>query len=187
MDRYLEIRILPDPEFCSTVLMSALFGKLHRGLVEHGSGTIGVSFPDVGDGHRTLGQRLRLHGTQSDLQNLMRTGWTQGMRDHVEIGEIAAVPSHARHRIVRRVQAKSSPERLRRRLIARKQIDDDAARQAIPDSAAEVLQLPHVVLSSKTTGQRFKLFIEHRSLQDEAVPGQFGAYGLSPTATIPWF
>lgn len=187
MDHYLEIHLLSDPEFPATMLMSALVGKLHRGITEHGTERIGVSFPDVRDGSGTLGKRLRLHGTEADLNRLVEADWTQGMRDHIEVGEVSDVPKQTKHRIVRRVQAKSSPERLRRRLIARKQIGEEEARQAIPDSAAKKLALPHVVLGSKTTGQRFKLFIEHLPIQDDPVSGKFGAYGLSPTATIPWF
>ena len=33
MNYYWEIRVLPDPEFKETVLMNALFAKLHRALV----------------------------------------------------------------------------------------------------------------------------------------------------------
>ncbi len=187
MDHYLEIRLLPDPEFPAPMLMSALFGKLHRGLVEHGGGTIGVSFPDVRDGSRTLGHRLRLHGSAAELQRLMQIGWTQGLRDHADFGAPAPVPANPSYRVVRRVQAKSNPQRLRRRLAARKGIDMVAAAQAIPDSAAERLDLPHVVLSSRTTGQRFPLFIEHRPLEAAPVAGHFTAYGLSQTATVPWF
>lgn len=47
MDHYLEIRVLPDPEFSSEMLMAALFAKLHRVLGARGQGDIGVSFPDV--------------------------------------------------------------------------------------------------------------------------------------------
>lgn len=187
MDHYLEIHLLPDPEFPATMLMSALVGKVHRGLVEYGNERIGVSFPDIRVGSGTLGKRLRLHGAEADLKRLMEADWTQGMRDHIEVGEVVDVPENTKHRIVRRVQAKSSPERLRRRLIARKQIGEEEARQAIPDSAAKKLALPHVVLASKTTGQRFKLFIEHLPIQDDSISGRFGAYGLSPTTTIPWF
>lgn len=187
MDHYLEIRLLPDPEFPATTLMSALFGKLHRGLAEHGGANIGISFPDVRDGSLTLGQRLRLHGSADELQRLMRLGWTQGMRDHMEIDALALVPAGNGHRVVRRVQAKSNPDRLRRRLMARKQIDAAAAVLAIPDDIAERLDLPHVTLASRSTGQRFLLFIEHLPLQPDPVPGTFTAYGLSATATVPWF
>ena len=35
MDHYLDIRLLPDPEFPAPLLMNALFTKLHRALVSH--------------------------------------------------------------------------------------------------------------------------------------------------------
>lgn len=187
MDHYIDITLLPDPEFPATTLMNALFSKLHRGLVDWGGRNIGVSFPDVAPGKRTLGTRLRLHGTNMSLEQLMGNGWTHGMRDHVEIGAPTPVPVGASHRVVRRVQAKSSPERLRRRLMARKAIDVGEARITIPDSAAERLTLPHVEIRSRTTGQQFKLFIEHLPLQASPTSGEFGTYGLSQTGSIPWF
>ena len=71
--------------------------------------------------------------------------------------------------------------------MARKAIGPEAARIAIPDSAAEMLTLPYVELMSRTTGQRFRLFIEHLPPQAEPTLGEFGAYGLSSDATVPWF
>ena len=91
------------------------------------------------------------------------------------------------HCIVRRVQAKSSPERLRRRLIARKSVSAEAAQAAIPDTAARLLDLPYVEMASRTTSQRFKLFIEHLEPSSVAVRGEFGSYGLAANATVPWF
>ena len=81
MDAYLELQLLPDPEFPPAMLMNALFAKLHRALVSHGEGRIGISFPDVGSGQ--LGQRLRLHGQAGDLEQLMAGNCLQGMRDHL--------------------------------------------------------------------------------------------------------
>jgi CRISPR-associated endonuclease Csy4 len=187
MDRYIDIRLLPDPEFPASVLMNALFGKLHRGLVTHGGRNIGVSFPDVGKNGRSLGERLRLHGNRAELEKLMVSNWLVGMRDHAAVSEITEVPTRAKQRVVRRVQAKSSPERQRRRLIARKGINTEKAIQAIPDSAAERLNLPYLVLTSQSTGQQFRLFVEHLAVQEQAVSGKFGTYGLSAAATIPWF
>jgi CRISPR-associated endonuclease Csy4 len=117
----------------------------------------------------------------------MSQGWLTGMRDHVAVSEIATVPACVGYRVVRRVQAKSSPERLRRRLIARKDLTAEQAVLAIPDSAAETLRLPFLTLKSLSTGQRFRLFIEHLPVQDQASPGSFSAYGLSASATVPWF
>ena len=187
MDSYIELQLLPDPEFSATILMNALFAKLHRALVCGGEGRIGIGFPDVEKKCVGLGSRLRLHGPAGDLQRLMSANWLQGMRDHLAIGTISSIPADARHRVVRRVQAKSSPERERRRLITRKKISAEAAIEAIPDSAAELLNLPYLLLASQSTQQQFRLFVEHLPLQQKAVPGSFSAYGLSAVATIPWF
>lgn len=185
MDAYLELQLLPDPEFPPAILMNALFAKLHRALVSHGEGRIGISFPDVST--RQLGQRLRLHGQAGELEKLMSSNWLQGMRDHLAAFAIRPVPDGTKHRIVRRVQAQSNPERLRRRLIRRKGIRPEEARAAIPDSAAEMLPLPSLIVTSQSTQQQFRLFIEHLPLQAENSPGRFTSYGLSNEASIPWF
>jgi len=187
MDSYLELQLLPDPEFPANMLMNALFAKLHRGLVSNGEGRIGVSFPDVEQKGIGLGARLRLHGTAADLERLMSANWLQGMRDHLLCSPLSSVPANAAYRVVQRVQAKSSPERERRRLIARKGVSVESAVQAIPDSAAEMLRLPYVLLTSQSTQQQFRLFVEHLPVQKDAVRGTFSAYGLSSTATVPWF
>ena len=187
MDHYLDIRLLPDPEFPAPMLMSALFAKLHRRLVEHSRGDIGVSFPAVDETRLALGDRLRLHGTAEAIERLMAENWLHGMRDHSALQSITMVPADVRYRTVRRVQAKSNPERLRRRLMQRKGLTQEAAVAAIPDSAGERLKLPYVTLNSRSTGQQFRLFIQHSTIASIPSPGQFTSYGLSGTATIPWF
>lgn len=187
MDSYIELQLLPDPEFPATTLMNALFAKLHRGLVGAGEGRVGISFPDVAQKGTGLGSRLRLHGQATDLESLMSANWLQGMRDHLSCTPINPIPATSSHRVVRRVQAKSSPERERRRLISRKGVSVESAIQAIPDSVAEMLHLPYVLLTSQSTQQQFRLFVEHLPLQEKAIPGSFNAYGLSAVATIPWF
>jgi len=187
MDAFVDIRLLPDPEFPPTTLMNALFGKLHRGLVAFGEGAIGVSFPDVRERIHSLGTRMRLHGTAETLHRFMATEWLAGMRDHVTSAPPAPVPPETRHQIVRRVQVQSNPERLRRRLIARKGVSEEAARAAFPDNCTQKLDLPYVILRSNSTGQQFRLFIEHLPPQNQAQTGEFSAYGLSPDATVPYF
>jgi CRISPR-associated endonuclease Csy4 len=201
MDHYVDIRLQPDAEFAPAMLMAALFTKLHKALVAGAHQYIGVSFPqmDVGDAaparaSRTgahpryaLGQVLRLHGTSFALHKLLTTDWLTGMRDHVACGALLAVPTDARHRVVSRVQAKSSPERLRRRQMRRHGLTADQAQERVPDSAAEMLNLPFLTLRSQSTGQTFRLFIRLGPEQAAAVQGEFGAYGLSAQATVPWF
>lgn len=187
MDHYIDITLLQDIEFSTPTLMGTLFIRLHRGLVNHGERDVGISFPDVDQSRQLLGQKLRVHGNQKSLNSLMANGWIQGMRDYVNISSLRPVPSEVKHLVVRRVQAKSSPERMRRRLMARKSINAEAARVAIPDNAAEKLNLPYVEIASLSTSQRFRLFIHHTTPGLVAVPGRFGSYGLSTHATVPWF
>lgn len=186
MDRHVDIHIRPDPEFQSTTLMNALFSKLHRVLAAHNSGRIGISFPRVDQGP-ALGTVLRLHGNETDIQSLMHRDWLKGMHDHIKVDAISTVPATAHHRRVRRVQVKSSPERLRRRLMRRHGISEAEARQRIPASVAQQTNLPYVTVDSGTTRQRFRLFIEHGPIQTNPSEGEFNSYGLSNQATIPWF
>jgi CRISPR-associated endonuclease Csy4 len=85
------------------------------------------------------------------------------------------------------VQVKSSPERLRRRLAKRKGLTDEEAKRAIPLGAAERLNLPYVTIKSRSTGQDFRLFVDQMPPMDHAIFGSFNHYGLSATATVPWF
>ena len=201
MDHYVDIRLQPDAEFAPAMLMAALFTKLHKVLAAGAHQDIGVSFPQMDEGdpaparasrkgahpRYALGQVLRLHGTGLTLHKLLATDWLTGMRDHVVCGAVLAVPTNARHRVVSRVQAKSSPERLRRRQMRRHGLTAEQAQERIPDSAAEELNLPFLTLRSQSTGQTFRLFIRLGPEQATAVSGEFGAYGLSAQATVPWF
>jgi CRISPR-associated endonuclease Csy4 len=167
--------------------MSALFNKLHLALVARRSEHIGVSFPAVQSNPVWLGNCLRLHGDQTTLAELMTLNWLAGVRDHVRATAVLAVPSNVRFRTVSRVQAKSNPERLRRRQMRRHGLSADEALSRVPDTATERLHVPYVQLHSQSTTQSFRLFIRHGALFETATVGTFGAYGLSATATIPWF
>jgi CRISPR-associated endonuclease Csy4 len=187
MDHYLDIGLRPDPEFSPAQLMNALFAKLHRALAGLPNPAIGVSFPDVQPARPALGERLRLHGSATGLQQLLAQPWLTGMSDHVQLGDVAAVPDGVRYRSVRRIQAKSSAERLRRRLMQRHSLTAEEARQRIPDSVERSLALPFISLRSQSTEQAFRLFIQHGPLQKSPQNGTFNAYGLGNGATIPWF
>jgi len=188
MDHYLDITLLPDPEFSQNHLMDALFAKMHRALVAARCADIGISFPQVREKGTGLGTVLRLHGLASRLSELMAVNWLAGMRDHTALSAVQAVPSTCTSfRVVSRLQAKSNPARERRRLIRRKGLTEEEAMAKIPDQCAEVLHLPYVQMRSQSTGERFLLFIRHGPVQAAPAEGIFSAYGLSPTGTVPWF
>ncbi len=187
---YINITLLPDPEFSHAHLLGALVAKLHRALVQGRTTDIGVSYPQhVGQPQtkRTLGAVLRLHGTPDALQRLMEQDWLKGMRDHTRVSEQRPAPTDAKHRAVHRRQFKTNAERLRRRRMQRKGETAEQAATAIPDSVERRPHLPFVQLRSSSTGQPFCLFVEHGPVLATPVPGGFNAYGLGQGATIPWF
>ena len=187
---YIDITLLPDPEFSHAHLLGALVTKLHRTLVQRGAGDIGMSFPrhvSTPLSKRTLGAILRLHGTQLALDELMALQWLKGMRDHVELAPLTAAPPEAPHRLVLRRQFKTSAERLRRRRMQRKGETAEQATAAIPDSVERSPELPYAQLRSSSTGQPFCLFIAHGPSLVTALTGRFNTYGLGPHASIPWF
>jgi CRISPR-associated endonuclease Csy4 len=136
---------------------------------------------------RTLGQIMRVHGSDSALNALLSTDWLRGMRDHVELGALSAVPQDVQHRRLLRRQFKTSAERLRHRRMRRKGETYEQAVQAIPDGVERQPDLPYVQLRSASTGQRFCLFLALGDAESQPVAGVFNTYGLSSTATLPWF
>ncbi|MGA0583287.1 MAG: type I-F CRISPR-associated endoribonuclease Cas6/Csy4 [Castellaniella sp.] len=184
---YIDVRLLPDPDFSQAHLLGALYAKFHRALVELGTHEIGVSFPQYSMQPRTLGSVLRVHGGDDALNALLSTGWLRGMRDHVELGVLSAVPQAVQHRHLLRRQFKTSVDRLRHRRMRRKGETYEQAVQAIPDGVERQPDLPFVQLRSASTGQRFCLFLALGDPEPQSVAGEFNAYGLSSTATLPWF
>lgn len=187
MAQYLDIHLRPDPEFTSSVLMGALFSKLHRILVELRVNDLGISFPEYKLHPKGLGERLRLHAEEPRLEEFMLNDWLKGMCDHVRLSGVQAVPLTTRHVVVRRRQFKTSVERLRRRRMKRKSESYEQSASAIPVSIERNPRLPFVNVRSQSTGQYFSLFIEQGTPRDEPIKGSFNRYGLSAGATVPWF
>ena len=185
MDHYLDIRLLPDPEFPAPILMKALFAKLHRTLVAQRAVDIGVSFPAAQASH--LGGVMRLHGSSGRLNEHMAQQWLQGMRDHLDISDIAPVPETAGYCQVRRVQAKSSSERLQRRYLKRHpDVDQKRVAELFTAEKERRLALPYLRIRSASSDQQFLLFIQQTPVTTPQT-GDFNSYGLSSTATLPWF
>ncbi|MGV7961793.1 type I-F CRISPR-associated endoribonuclease Cas6/Csy4 [Photorhabdus tasmaniensis] len=184
MDYYLEIRVLPDPEFSQQSLMEALFAKLHRALGQVGNGRIGVSFPCA---RKKLGDTLRIHGSSEALNDLQALPWLKGLRDYTEVTDIQPVPQDTQYRCVSRVQVNSNVERLRRRSVKKGWLTEEQARQCIPISKEQCTTLPFLRLKSLSSGQSFPLFVEQGLIEDRPTPGVFSSYGLSASATVPWF
>ncbi|MBN8735379.1 MAG: type I-F CRISPR-associated endoribonuclease Cas6/Csy4 [Xanthomonadales bacterium] len=184
---YLDIALRDDPQIAAPHLLGALYDRLHLALVQQRRDDVGISFPGHALKPRTLGTTLRLHGSEAGLQALQAADWLRGMRDHVRVSNIAAAPADAEHRTVQRRQFKTSAERLRRRRMRRKGETAEQAAAAIPSRMEHRPDLPYVHLHSQSTHQPFCLFIDLGAPQPRAINGVFNTYGLSGTATVPWF
>lgn len=184
MDHYQEIRVLPHTEFNEEMLMAALFAKLHCALGIRGKGDIGVSFPlhDV-----KPGMCLRLHGKAQALRELEATSWHKGLKDYCLRSDIMPTPDVKSWRCVSRVQVKSSPQRLLRRSVKKGWLTEEEALQRKTLMGEQHCDLPWLTMRSLSNGQSFRLFIRHGDIVPAPVNGEFSSYGLSATATIPWF
>ncbi|MBW6392789.1 type I-F CRISPR-associated endoribonuclease Cas6/Csy4 [Billgrantia antri] len=189
MDHYLDIHLRPDPDFRPAMLMGALYSKLHRALFDLKSNDIGISFPDhkTGVRARTPGDRLRLHAELPRLEQLMEVSWLTGMRDHITLASIQPVPADAKHCVVRRRQFNTGSPSRAKRYAQRHSIEVEEAQRLMEAPASRQIALPFVQVSSRSSGQRFALFIEHGQPQSQPIAGRFNHYGLSSEATVPWF
>lgn len=174
---------MPDPEFKSTVLLNAVFTKLHKALYDAQSKNIAVSFPRYG---RTLGDVLRIHGTAGALDKLQCQSWVGGMSGYCQQGVIKPIPENTKFRTIFRKQATMSQSKLNR-LIKRGSITESEAESYRAKMLAKGLNNPYVELQSGSNGHRHRRYIEFGPLLDGPVTGQFDQFGLSKTATIPWF
>jgi len=183
MTHYFDIRLLPDTEIPSTVLMNAIYTKLHKVLFDLTSSNIGVSFPKY---KKTLGNGLRIHGEKSVLNDLQGLDWIGGMKGYCQIGDIVPVPTNAKHRTVSRIQTTMSQSKLNR-LLKRGSITEDEAKNYKTKLFTKGLDNPYLELTSGSNGQRHRRYIKFGPLLDNPVEGSFDQFGLSKTATIPWF
>lgn len=184
---YVDIVVKPSAEISEPQVLGALYDRLHRTLVQQQLDCIGISFPRYNMKPRSPGNLLRLHGANTALASLLELDWLKGVRDHVHIGELAQAPAQTSHRTVQRKQFKTNVERLRRRRMRRKGETEEQAAAAIPDTVERTPDLPYIHLGSLSTRQRFCMFIALGPPQEKASSGAFNTYGLSDTATVPWF
>lgn len=183
MNDYVDIKLLPDAEIPVTFLMNAIYTKLHKALYNQAAKNIGVSFPKC---KVTLGNVLRIHGEKTVLDALLNFNWIGGMSGYCEVSRVLSVPSGAKFRMVSRKQPTMSQSKLRR-LIKRGSITEDEIRQYKAKLFSKGLDNPYVELMSASNGQKHRRYIEFGKLLNEPISGEFDQFGLSKTATVPWF
>ena len=194
MNFYLDTTLLPDAEANIGFIWQKVYGQLHLALVEqqtaNGRSAMATSFPEYGDNADNLfplGSKLRLLATTSEqLQQLNLAKWLNRLTDYTHCTSIKEVPRVEQYARFKRVQFDSNIERLARRRAKRKGESLEEALMHYSGFTEQQSKLPFVNIQSLSKDERFRLFI-HRELVSQAESGEFSCYGLSKTATVPWF
>jgi len=192
MKYYLDITLLPDADVNLGFLWQKVYQQVHLALVENktinNSSMVAVSFPNNADKSFPLGNKLRFLATNEvQLQELDITKWLSRLSDYVHISSMKAVPDTVSKFVCfSRKHVKSSNERLARRRAKRHSETLTQALAYYANFEEKSSELPFVHLQSLSKKETFKLFIEKQYV-DKAVVGSFNCYGLSKTATVPWF
>lgn len=183
MDSYIDIQLKPDAEMREAELSSKVFTKFHKALVTLNSNNIGISFPQV---RVKLGRLFRLHGQAGALHDFQALDWLGALSGYCQISTILDVPEQAQYRVVSVKRSNLSKAKLRR-LITRDSIDKEGEKRYKIKMLSQGFDNPYLDLFSNSTGQIHRKFFEFSDMQTQPIDGEFDSYGLSKTATVPWF
>ena len=189
---YQEITIKPQPEIPLYFLWEKVYQQIHLSLVEmqdeKGTVTIGVSFPEYDACQFQLGCKLRLFAEDEQTLEQMRCEkWLNRLKDYVFISPIKSVPEKlAGYACFKHIKLKGNKEKLARRRAKRKGETLQQALSHFDDFEEQQSKLPYINMTSQTTGQHFRLFIE-KQMMEAPQTGLYSCYGLSNTTTVPLF
>lgn len=192
MQYYVEITLRPDAETGLGFLWQKVFQQIHLALVEikdeNGNVNVGISFPKYNDKTFRLGNSLRLFAqTKDDLEKLRLDQWLKRLLDYVSVSDIKHVPDDIEIYVsFFRQQFKSSSERLARRQAKRKGISFEEAMKNYEMMEEQTSELPFIIFNSLSSAQKLKVFIQ-KEVKNVDSAGSFNTFGLSKSATVPWF
>lgn len=186
MDHYINILIKDNANTYEneSKLLNLVYTSFHKALVKLKSDQIGVSFPDY---QFKLGRRLRIHGKETHLIELINLDEIKKLDDTIyEISEVTNIPGAVKYRSISRIRTNMSKSKLQR-LKKRGSITLNQERNYKAKMFSKSLTEPYLDLLSGSTGYIYRKFLHFGILVDYEVQGKFDSYGLSSTATIPWF
>lgn len=184
MNHYIDITVLSDAELNQSFLLNAVYSKLHKALHGLGSHVLGISFPSA---QKNLGSIIRLHGEQADLEAIQALNALARLSDYCSVSEITPVPSGIKgYRTVYRKQPTMSAAKLRR-LVKRSSLTEREEQDYNDAMSLKRLNDPYLELQSSSNGHKHRRYIAFGELQGQSVAGKFDTFGLSKTATVPWF
>ncbi len=183
MDYYLDIKIVPDEEVPIYFVRNKVYTKLHKALFALKSTGIGVSFPFY---KVKLGDTLRIHGTKSKLTELQATNWLGGLTGYCKVSAIQTIPNEVVYRTISRKQSNMTEAKLRR-LIKRGSITQDEIKGYKAKMFQQGLDKPYLELESTSTGHKHRRYLVFGEPAQSIIIGEFDFFGLSKTASVPWF
>ncbi|SDL54214.1 CRISPR-associated protein, Csy4 family [Maridesulfovibrio ferrireducens] len=183
MDHYFNITIKPDAEMRENVLMNKVYTKLHKALFSLKSDGIGVSFPSY---RLKLGRELRIHGAIASLNDLQKLDWIGGLVGYCDISAVSIIPENCQYRVISRKQANMTRSKLNR-LIRRESISGDQIKEYKAKMFSKGIANPYFELESESNGHKHRRYIQFGETSSVPVHGKFDFFGLSKTATVPWF
>ncbi len=183
MDYYLDIKIEPDEEVPVYFIRNKVYTKFHKALFSLNSTDIGISFPKY---KVKLGNVIRLHGTENSLQKLQDKNWLGGLSGYCDISSIQAIPDEVVYRTISRKQSNMTEAKLRR-LIQRGSISQDEVKGYKAKMFQQSLDNPYLELESTSNGHKHRRYLAFGESSKSMTLGEFDFFGLSKTASIPWF
>lgn len=192
MKCYQEITLLPSADIALYFLWEKMYQQLHLALVENqdndGKVDVGVSFPEYNSKQYELGSKLMLVSFSIEkLESLNINKWLSRLNDYLHITTIREVPENIDGYVFfKRIQPKINNARLARRMAKRKDISYEQALSHFESRAEQMTKLPYINMKSHSSDNKFRLFIEKLDSENQVV-GTFNSYGLSKSATVPWF
>lgn len=136
-----------------------------------------------------------LAGSEDALVNLDIQQWLKRLSDYCHIQAIKNVPENVKkHARFKRKSVKSIEIKAKRRAEHLNKPYNEIMDYLIKEGRSAEFKLPFITVESQDTkkwvekgvSSQFLLFIE-LSLSEIPASGKFDCYGLSKTATVPWF
>lgn len=183
MDHFIDIKIKPDAEMRENVLLNDIYTEFHKALFTLKSTDIGISFPRY---KVMLGDVIRIHGTEAKLSQLQSSDWLGGLKGYCDVSFIQDIPGQVAYRSISRKQSNMTEAKLRR-LIKRGSISQEEIKGYKAKMFQQGLENPYLELDSSSNGHKHRRYIQFGELNEQATKGEFDYFGLSKTATVPWF
>ena len=191
MQVYKDITLLPGDDIGHHFLWEKVFCQVHLALVENkdaeGRSRFGITFPEFDAENNRLGHKLRIFApNHAALEMLNLPKWLATLSDYLHATSIRNVPVDVK-RVVsyRRIQTKSSLERLARRTAKRRNTTYEEALATYSNAQPEWTRNPFLWTNSLSSGKRFKLFIaEEVKDAPEEIGAEFTLYGFGQAGKI---